>query len=102
LTGNIGGNFVTSYPNNLLKAYHTVAIKGSFNFPSSLSGTGKITMVSPIRIRTSDRWPSLYKEWNRPGHVRQTFGFVPEPSRLLLLAAGAAGLAVIGRRRIGK
>jgi hypothetical protein len=29
-----------------------------------------------------------------------TFEFVPEPGTVLLLVAGAAGLAVIGRRRM--
>jgi hypothetical protein len=32
--------------------------------------------------------------------VKTTFVFAPEPGTLLLLASGAAGLLLIGRRRL--
>jgi hypothetical protein len=39
---------------------------------------------------------------NIPGSYSQTFAFVPEPGTLLLLVSGAAGLVLIGRRRVRK
>lgn len=74
---------------------NTVVIGGTNNLASA-SATGSIKMVSPFRIRTG----SL--AGNVAGSLTKTFSFVPEPGTVLLLVTGAAGLAIVGRKRMRK
>jgi hypothetical protein len=73
----------------------TVVLGGTNNLASA-SSAGQIKMVSPFRIRTG----SL--AGNIAGSVTKTFTFVPEPGTVLLLVTGAAGLAIVGRKRMRK
>jgi hypothetical protein len=66
--------------------------------PASLASTtavpgGRISLVTPVLVSVSlDSFPVI------PVFSRLTIEFVPEPSTLLLLAAGVAALAALGRR----
>jgi hypothetical protein len=75
---------------------HTVTITAGTNNLASASQAGTIKMVSPFRIHTG----SL--AGNVAGSVTKTFTFVPEPGTVLLLVTGAAGLAIVGRKRMRK
>ncbi len=74
----------------------TVTITAGTNNLASVSAAGTIKMVSPFRLKTG----SL--AGNIAGSVTKTFTFVPEPGTVLLLLSGAAGLAIIGRKRMRK
>ena len=89
------GGFLTSNTTGQLSTVATVTIAGSNNVTGT--GVGQVTLVSPLRIDTGP-----LNVGNIPGIVSQTFVFVPEPGTLLLLASGAAGLVMIGRRRSRK
>jgi len=91
-----GGGFVTTNPTGQLETVATVTISGT-NQLLSASQAGQVTLVSPLRIDTGPLGVG-----NIPGQYSQTFVFAPEPGTLLLLASGAAGLVLIGRRRINK
>ncbi len=95
-TFTISGGFVTSNPTGQLKTVATVTISGTNNLASA-SNAGSVTLVTPLRIDTGP-----LNVGNIPGAVEQRFVFAPEPGTLLLLASGAAGLVLIGRRRINK
>jgi len=84
-----GGGFVSTNGGPPLE-YHTVTIAGSNNLPSA-SQSGAITLVAPMRVAFIDRTPAT---------ARMTLHFVPEPGTMLLLAAGAAGLCLLGRKRM--
>jgi hypothetical protein len=72
---------------------NTVTIAGTNNLLSG-SQAGKVTVVTPFYVDTSGLAGTI------PGKLTMTFEFVPEPGTVLLLVAGAAGLAVLGRRRM--
>jgi hypothetical protein len=74
---------------------NTVVIGGTNNLASA-SQAGTIKMVSPFRLRTGGL------AGNVAGSVTKTFTFVPEPGTVLLLVTGAAGLAIVGRKRMRK
>jgi hypothetical protein len=95
-TFTVGGNFVTSFPANDLLVANQVQIAGTSNFPSTASGTGTITLVTPLRLTTGEIAGTL------PAFLRMKFSFVPEPGTLLLLSAGAVGLVLVGRNRMRK
>jgi hypothetical protein len=75
---------------------NTVAINHGTNALASSNSAGSIKMVSPFRIKTG----SL--AGNIAGSMTKTFTFVPEPGTVLLLVTGAAGLAIVGRKRMRK
>ncbi len=74
---------------------NTVTVAGTNNLLSG-SSAGTVTVISPLRINTSDIAGVI------PGGGTAHFEFVPEPGTMLLLVSGAVGLAVIGRRRMRK
>jgi len=90
------GGFITSNPGQPLKVVHTVTIAGTNNLASTASD-GTVTLVSPIRVNAG-----VFGVGVLPGMMRKTFTFVPEPGTMLLLASGAAGLILIGRKRMRK
>jgi hypothetical protein len=69
---------------------------GTNNLGATPNADGSIKMVSPFRISTG----SL--AGNVAGSMIKTFTFVPEPGTVLLLVTGAAGLAIVGRKRMRK
>jgi hypothetical protein len=75
---------------------NTVVISAGTNALASSNADGSIKMVSPFRISTG----SL--AGNVAGSMIKTFTFVPEPGTVLLLVTGAAGLAIVGRKRMRK
>ncbi|MEO1913940.1 MAG: PEP-CTERM sorting domain-containing protein [Myxococcales bacterium] len=75
---------------------NTVVISAGTNALASSNSDGSIKMVSPFRIATG----SL--AGNVAGSMIKTFTFVPEPGTVLLLVTGAAGLAIVGRKRMRK
>jgi hypothetical protein len=76
--------------------YHTVTIAGT-NELLSASQDGFIMIPSPMRIDTTAQISGRV-----PGAMWMRMYFVPEPGTLLLLVAGAVGVAVVGRRRMRK
>ena len=75
---------------------NTVTLIAGSNNLASASQAGSIKMISPFRIKTG----SL--AGNVAGSLTKTFTFVPEPGTVLLLVTGAAGLAIVGRKRMRK
>ena len=75
---------------------NTVTLNAGTNALGTVNGDGSIKMVSPFRISTG----SL--AGNVAGSMTKTFTFVPEPGTVLLLVTGAAGLAIVGRKRMRK
>jgi hypothetical protein len=73
----------------------TITTTGTNNLASA-SQTGSVTVIAPLRIVTGSIAGTL------PGATDLHFEFVPEPGTLLLLVSGAAGLVLIGRRRMRK
>jgi hypothetical protein len=76
--------------------YHTVTIAGTNDLLSE-SRDGFIMVPSPMRIDTTSAISGRV-----PGAMWMRLYFVPEPGTLLLLVAGAVGVAVVGRRRMRK
>jgi PEP-CTERM motif len=64
---------------------------------SAAQGSGVVQLVSPLLINTTIPASSFLA-----GYGILTLHFVPEPGTLLLLATGAAGLALVGRKRMRK
>ncbi len=89
------GGFVTSN-GGLPSEYHTVTIRGQ-NDLLSASQSGSISIVSPMRIDTTEAVSGRV-----PGTAFLDIVFVPEPGVMLLLVTGAVGLVVAGRRRARK
>jgi hypothetical protein len=86
-------DWLSQPPGSIPLENHTVTIAGTNNLLSG-SQAGKVTVITPFYVDTSGLAGTL------PGKITMTFEFVPEPGTVLLLVAGAAGLAVIGRRRM--
>ena len=61
-------------------------------------GLGQLTLVSPTKVRSNLTGGLLL--FVVLGTL--TLNFVPEPGTLLLLGSGVAGLAMLGRRRMGR
>lgn len=74
----------------------TVTLSGGNNNLASTGGSPSIKMISPFRLSTAGL------AGNVAGAVTKTFTFVPEPGTVLLLLTGAAGLAIVGRKRMRK
>ena len=90
-----GGGFVSTGGGPPAVA-HTVTVSGS-NQLLSANGSGRVTLVSPVRIDLPSGAPIL--TGRMPGQGRMTLRFAPEPGTLVLLVTGAAGLTRMGRRR---
>jgi hypothetical protein len=88
--------FITSNASGVLKTNASVTLKGTNTLASAAQG-GAVTLVTPLRIDTGP-----LAVGNIPGKMTKTFVFVPEPGTMLLLASGAAGLVILGRRRSRK
>jgi len=96
-TFTVGQNFVTSNPGATIATTSFVSVTGTNNLVSQANG-GDVTLVTPIRIDVSSVIPGSVL----PGKATMTLSLIPapEPGTLLLLVSGAAGLAVIGRKRM--
>ncbi len=74
---------------------HTVTISGTNSLASGASTqSGTVTVIVPLRIDPGAIAGRI------PGAATIYMEFVPERGTVLLLVAGAVGLAVIGRRRM--
>ena len=91
-----GGFRKLTNPAATVSTRQTVTLSGANNLLSA-SGAGSVTLISPLRIDTGPLGLETI-----PGFVEMKFVFAPEPGTLLLLASGAAGLVLIGRRRSKK
>ena len=89
------GGFLTSATGTpMLEVVNTVTLSGANSLTGG--GEGQVTLITPLRVNTGVVAGTI------PGYIAETFVFVPEPGTLLLLASGAAGLVMIGRRRSRK
>lgn len=88
------GGFITDNPGGILKTQGTVTLGGN-NALASASQGGSVTLISPLRVQTGPLGVG-----NIPGKITKKFEFVPEPGTVLLLVSGAAGLILIGRKRM--
>jgi hypothetical protein len=61
-------------------------------------GLGQVTLVSPTKVATT--LTGTLENLFVVGTL--TLSFVPEPGTFLLLGSGVAGLAMRGRRRMGR
>ncbi len=77
--------------------YLTNVIESMMDGLLSAAEGGFIMIPSPMRIDTT---PAI--SGRVPGASWWRLTFVPEPGTMLLLVAGAVGLAVVGRRRARK
>jgi hypothetical protein len=80
-------------------AVGTVTVMGFAHGPASNATStalpgGRISLVTPIFLSTG----LSLGDPTFPLFARVTIDFVPEPSTLLLLSAGVAALAALGRR----
>ncbi len=98
-TFTVGGGFKTSATGAALLVLHELTVAGT-NSLSSASAGGMVTLIAPLRIAFADPFDLGVL----PGMVSKKFVFaaVPEPGTVLLLVSGAAGLVILGRRRMRK
>ena len=71
----------------------TVVAQGSFNLNGA--GAGTVTLVSPSKISIN----GALAQRRTASFTSLKLTFVPEPGTLLLLGAGALGLALVGSRK---
>ncbi len=64
---------------------------------SAAANSGVIRLVSPVVINTNIGASPIL-----PAFALLTLHFIPEPGTLLLLASGAVGLGILGRKRMSK
>jgi hypothetical protein len=92
-------NVTTETPNGAITTY-TKTIQGFAHGPASGSTTaaisGVLQVVTPALIWTSLGEPDTWQAWTFEVRLH----FIPEPSTLLLLGPGIAGLLLLGRHRI--
>ena len=91
-------------PNNDI-TFINVTTRGFAHGPNSASSTsanvdgGVLQLISPVQVTTNLTTGTNDKI---AAATRVIIRFIPEPGLLLLLGAGAAGLAVLGRSRFRK
>jgi hypothetical protein len=92
-------NVTTETPNGAITTY-TKTIQGFAHGPASGSTTaaisGVLQVVTPALVWTSLGAPDTWQAWTFEVRLH----FIPEPSALLILGPGVAGLLLLGRRRI--
>jgi len=91
-----GGALVTQCGSGCNPQQATMATLVGTNSLASASQPGMVTLVSPIRVDSGQVAGPI------PAGAIKKFVFVPEPGTMLLLAAGAVGLVVAGRKRMRK
>jgi len=85
--------------NGIITAMATGYVRGPLSNTSTAAKTGgTIQLISPSQVYT-EGVPGGYSD-TQALFTRLTLTFVPEPGLSLLLGAGVAGLAVLGRRRM--
>ena len=98
-TFTIGGGFkTTSTGSAALLTLTELTIAGTNSLSSAAAG-GEVTLIAPLRVELPALGLGVL-----PGAVTKKFVFaaVPEPGTVLLLVSGAAGLVILGRRRMRK
>jgi hypothetical protein len=71
-------------------------INGDWRFDDS---TRPLTDALATALLGGNMYFNIHTDFSRSGEIRGQLSAVPEPSAVLLLALGAAGLAVVARRR---
>jgi hypothetical protein len=91
----IGGLLSHTAPTGWLpQTVMDVRFGGTQNLASSATG-GVVTLISPVRVDTGAIGQGII-----PGVFTMHLKFAPEPGTVLLLASGAAGLVLLGRKRM--
>jgi len=85
--------------NGVITAMATGYVRGPLSNTSTAAKTGgTIQLISPSQVFT-EGVPGGYSD-TQALFTRLTLSFVPEPELSMLLGAGVAGLALLGRRRM--
>jgi hypothetical protein len=87
-SGPIDGPFTTAFQTGFAHG------PASAELSSAAQASGVISLVTPVQVNTN-----IGPSGSLPVFGRLTLHFVPEPGTLILLGAGVAGLAAIGRKR---
>lgn len=101
-TGTVIDHITT--PVNLQQTFIDITFMGFAHGPDSFTTStadvgGVVQLVSPTQVRTDLALGSNAKV----GAGQRLFiRFIPEPGMLLLIGSGVAGLALLGRRRMGR
>jgi hypothetical protein len=101
-TGTVIDHITT--PENELQTFIDITFMGFAHGPNSITTStadvgGVVQLVSPTQVRTDLPLGSNQKVG---AGQRMLIRFIPEPGMLLLIGSGVAGLALLGRRRMGR